>query len=92
MSYGFSAAVNGTDAVPIDIDNTEKYIDYLNKEISKYISGIMVHETNLEETSQLSAYFKIAGNLERIGDHVLNIGEALVKIIKGRAKKPVFYF
>ncbi|MBQ3573304.1 MAG: Na/Pi cotransporter family protein [Clostridia bacterium] len=73
VSYSFSAAIKGIANHSSDIDNTEEYIDYLNKEISKYISGIMAHEANIEETSQLSAYFKIAGNLERIGDHAMNV-------------------
>ncbi len=73
VSYSFSAAIKGIAVNSSDIDNTEEYIDYLNKEISKYISGIMAREANIEETSLLSAYFKIAGNLERIGDHAMNV-------------------
>ena len=55
------------------IENTEEYIDYLNKEISKYISGRIAYETNADDSALLSALFKISGNLERIGDHAMNI-------------------
>ena len=55
------------------IENTEEYIDYLNKEISKYISGRIAYETNADDSALLSSLFKISGNLERIGDHAMNI-------------------
>lgn len=54
---------------------TENYIDYLNKEISHYISRTIVNEANEEETYNASQYFKMIGNIERIGDHALNIAE-----------------
>ncbi len=53
----------------------EEYIDYLNKEISKYISRCISYGSNTNDSRQLTSYFKIAGNLERIGDHAINIGE-----------------
>lgn len=53
----------------------EDYIDYLNKEISHYISRTIVNEINEEETYNASQYFKMIGNIERIGDHALNIAE-----------------
>lgn len=54
---------------------TEEYIDFLNKEISQYISKGMVRETNAKDSSAMSSYFKITGNIERIGDHAMNICE-----------------
>ena len=57
------------------VQETEEYIDYLNKEISKYISQIISIETNEADSARISAYFRIAGNLERIGDHAINICE-----------------
>ena len=54
---------------------TEEYIDFLNKEISQYISKVIVHETNEQDSTAVSAYFKITGNIERIGDHAMNICE-----------------
>ena len=54
---------------------TEEYLDYLNKEISQYISQVIVHETNEQDSTAVSAYFKITGNIERIGDHAMNICE-----------------
>ena len=61
----------------------EDYIDYLNKEISQYISRTIVNEPNEKETYNASQYFKMIGNIERIGDHALNIAE-YTKILKER--------
>ena len=58
-----------------DAENTEEYIDFLNKEISHYISKLIVNETNEQSSAAVSAYFKITGNIERIGDHAMNICE-----------------
>ena len=75
INYSFSAVLKGVAIHMSDIENTEEYIDFLNKEISKYISHIMPHETNSEDSEILSAFFKISGNLERISDHSVNICE-----------------
>ncbi len=69
----FAAAIKG---IPINIDkfkDTEEYIDYLNKEISKYISHILARDKSETDSAILSSFFKISGNLERIGDHATNI-------------------
>lgn len=57
------------------IYKTEEYIDYLNNEISHYISRTVVSENNEEEVYHASQYFEMSGNIERIGDHALNIAE-----------------
>lgn len=58
-----------------DVEAREAYIDFLNKEISKYIAKALVSETNMKTTKRVSALFKVCGNLERIGDHAMNISE-----------------
>lgn len=58
-----------------DVEAREAYIDFLNKEISKYIAKALVSETNVKTTKRVSALFKVCGNLERIGDHAMNISE-----------------
>ena len=56
-------------------DDSGLEIDYLNKEISQFISKVIVHETNERDSAAVSAYFKITGNIERVGDHAMNICE-----------------
>lgn len=67
------------------IEDKEEYIDYLNKEISKYITTAMTHEHTKEGSSVFSAYYSMTSNIERIGDHALNIADDTMKIalIKG---------
>ena len=56
-------------------EETEEYIDFLNKEICRYISDVIVNETNEKDSAAVSAYYLISGNIERIGDHAMNICE-----------------
>lgn len=55
------------------VEKTEDEIDYLNKEISKFISTVLTHEITEAGNKVFSAYFKITGNIERISDHAMNI-------------------
>ncbi len=55
------------------ITETEQKIDILNKEISQYISKILVHNNSSQNVSDIEQYFIITGNTERIGDHAMNI-------------------
>ena len=55
------------------VERRERYIDYLNKEISRYISHLITIETNERGSAIVSSFFSIAGNIERIGDHADNL-------------------
>lgn len=55
-------------------DETEQVIDFLNKEISQFISKILIHEKTGKDVAAIEEYFVITGNIERIGDHAVNIG------------------
>ncbi len=56
-----------------EMEKKEEYLDYLNLEIAKHISRWIAYETNEENSTKFSAYFKIAADLERIGDHSINL-------------------
>ena len=58
-----------------EINTREEYIDYLNTEISKYIVGLMSTEMSQEDTKTINAFYILVGNIERIGDHAMNIAE-----------------
>lgn len=73
IEKSFDAVLAGNTSLLAEVEQKEDYIDFLNKEISKYISQIISVETNENDSSQISAYFKITGNIERIGDHAINI-------------------
>ena len=55
------------------VEERERSLDFLNKEISNYISNALAHEIDERESHVMSYYFKIIGNIERIGDHAMNI-------------------
>lgn len=56
------------------INEKEEYIDYLNQEITKGISRMIVNESNDRDSELISALFKVTGNIERISDHAMNLG------------------
>ena len=55
------------------VEQVEDYLDFLNKEISKHISSLITYETNEQSSAIVSSYFTITGNIERIGDHAMNV-------------------
>ena len=55
------------------VEEREEYIDFLNKEISRYVSHLIAVETNEEGSATVSSFFTISGNIERIGDHADNL-------------------
>ena len=61
-----------------ELEDCEEYIDCLNKELAAHISRGIARETNERDSAIISAYFKISSDLERIGDHALNIAQALM--------------
>lgn len=75
VDASFRAVRSGNADLLPEVEEREEYIDYLNKEISKYISKVMVNETNPKDSQYISVLFKVCGNLERIGDHAMNICE-----------------
>lgn len=73
VEASFQAVKAGTTETLEAVKEREEYIDYLNKEISKYISKVLVNESNPRDSQYISALFKVCGNVERIGDHAMNI-------------------
>ena len=54
------------------ISERETYIDYLNREISEYIVSLISNEKSTEDSKIINGYYAV-GNLERIGDHAMNL-------------------
>ena len=73
VEASFQAVKAGTTENLETVQEREEYSDYLNKEISKYISKVLVNESNPRDSQYISALFKVCGNVERIGDHAMNI-------------------
>ena len=56
-----------------EVEKTEEYLDFLNKEISLHVSQLIAVETNEQASAVVSSFFTISGNIERIGDHADNL-------------------
>lgn len=57
-----------------EISSKEEYVDYLNQEITRGISRMIVNESNDRDSAVISSLFKVTGNIERISDHAMNLG------------------
>ncbi|MEY8319262.1 Na/Pi cotransporter family protein [Oscillospiraceae bacterium 50-58] len=76
-------AVMDRDVTPLErVEQRERYIDFLNKEISRYISHLIAIETNERGSKIVSCLFSISGNIERIGDHADNLAGYTKMLVK----------
>ncbi|MGN0425817.1 MAG: Na/Pi cotransporter family protein [Acetatifactor sp.] len=55
------------------VEQREEYVDFLNKEISIYITSAVSHEITSAGSKIFNSLFTITGNIERISDHAVNI-------------------
>lgn len=69
----FDVVITGNGKTLEGIEKNEQTIDALNKEISQYISKILVRNNDKQSVADIEQYFLITGNAERIGDHAANI-------------------
>lgn len=72
------------------IKEREEYIDYLNAEISGYIGKVMVMEMSERDSTIVNSCFSILGNLERIGDHAMNVAGYATDLRKRRLEFSAF--
>ena len=86
----FDVVISGDTKMLKKINDKEDYIDYLNKEISKYISILW----SMRQMSKIAggggglinAYFRICTNLERVADHAMNIAEYSLRLAENKVK------
>lgn len=75
VEESYDAVLSGkTDALE-EIENREDYIDYLNGEISRYIVSLMSVEMSEKDSRSINSYYMMISNIERIGDHAMNVAE-----------------
>lgn len=73
VEAAFQTVLSGPDENTEKALQTEELVDLLNKEISQHVAKAMVRETNDKDSACVAAGFRIAGNIERISDHAMNI-------------------
>ena len=60
------------------VEQREEYVDFLNKEISKYITFAVSYETTRAGSRIFNSLFSVTSNIERISDHAVNIAEYFI--------------
>lgn len=73
ITDAFDILIRYDDKLKKKIHEREEYIDYLNKGISEYIVSLMTSEKSMSDSLQINGYYVIISNLERIGDHAVNL-------------------
>lgn len=66
------------------IEDNEEYLDYLNTEITRYISKISGADMPTKDSETINTLFKVTTNIERIGDHAINIA-GYANILKNKS-------
>ena len=75
ISDSFDSLVQYDEKLRKKVSEREEYIDFLNKGISEYIVSLMASEMNMSDSKKINGYYAIISNLERIGDHAVNLAE-----------------
>lgn len=75
VEHGFQAVAEGNTSKIDEIREKEEEIDQLNVTISRRISKILTVEQSPEYVDAFYQMFSIIGNVERIGDHAVNLAD-----------------
>ena len=62
--------------------NREKHINFVNKEITKFLVQISNEDITFENEQEIAAYYHNVSDIERIGDYAENIVEYAEELIK----------
>lgn len=75
VHQAFSVFARRDDKMYEELENREGYVDFLNKEISKYITSAVSYENTKVGSKIFNCLYTITSNIERISDHAINIAE-----------------
>lgn len=75
VEAAFDAVLKGDTGALEELNEREDYIDYLNEEIGRYIVGLMSVEMSETDSRSINGYYRMISNIERVGDHAVNIAE-----------------
>ena len=63
-----------------NIEKNEEYINYLNKQIVDFTTNALTNEFPLEGSQTIGLFLKVSADIERIGDHAVNIAQRAKKL------------
>ncbi len=73
VEMGFDAIINRDAGIYEEIHENERELDRVHKETSRFISGTIANQMPARDSEIISGYFGIIGDIERIGDHAMNL-------------------
>lgn len=82
VSDSLDAILTGNISSFEKVENREEEIDLYNVRLSKRISKVLTVEQSYRDTNATNHIFKIIGNIERVGDHAMNLMEYAVHLDK----------
>lgn len=66
----------------ICLQKDEEYINYLNQQVINFTTAVISHEFQAESSQSIVLFLKLSSDLERIGDHAMNIAARAQKLAK----------
>lgn len=64
------------------LQKDEEYINYLNQQVINFTTAVISHEFQVESSQSIILFLKLSSDLERIGDHAMNIAARAQKLAK----------
>lgn len=66
----------------IRLQKDEEYINYLNQQVINFTTAVISDEFQAESSQSIVLFLKLSSDLERIGDHAMNIAARAQKLAK----------
>ena len=81
LEMGFDAILNNNAATYEEIHENERELDRIHKEVSRFISSTIANQMSARDSEIISGYFGIIGDIERIGDHAMNLADYIKLLV-----------
>lgn len=75
FKLALSCVINGKIEKNEKFKNREKHLNYLNREISKFLVELSAKEISFKDELMLASFYHVVSDLERVGDYAENIME-----------------
>ncbi len=82
LQNAMDALLDGDEEKIRIVEEQEKYINYLNHEITNYLIRVNHLELPIADADMIGALFHVVNDVERIGDHAQNMAESAERRIK----------
>lgn len=86
LNQAMTCFLNNSQELLPEISGREKYIDYLDEHITSYLVRINQNTLPLADAALISAYFHVVSDIERVGDHAVNIAEMVPELYRHDVK------